>query len=334
MARGMPSGVEKLRFEKARFLRSRHLCLTSWFLGPRRAYAASKIARLALFLVMSGGLCAAASGGDIGDLNVRTTRPAGSVAEIPFKAYQDYLIVVDGRIGKLEHLNLLLDTGSNPSMIDRSVSARLGLQGTSRDLSLFNTSVASESVTLPDVQFGPMQRQNLPVMVVDFSAISSGLGTRIDAVIGLDVLGRTNFTVDYAKRRIFFGASAEHHTAPFSAGPQFVTVNMKTGGRQLHLLLDTGTPQLVLFESRLGGMDYQWTGAVGSGQNASGKVRFGAIILPNARIGALDVGPQRASVVANQRSIENGLDGLMGLSCLRPKRISFDFERQLLGWSD
>lgn len=243
--------------------------------------------------------------------------------------------MVDGRIGNLEHQNLLLDTGSNPSMIDRSVSAKLGLRGTSRDLSLFNKSVASENVMLPDLQCGPLRRQDLPVMVADFSTISRGLGTRIDAVIGLDVLGATNFTVDYARRRIIFGAaSAEHHTVPFTAGQQFVTVNLKSGGRQLHLLVDTGTSQLVLFESHLRGMDYVATSVVGTGHNASGDVRLGAVVLPQAKIGTLEVGPQRASVVKSQQDFASDLDGLMGLSCLRPKRISFDFDRQLLGWSD
>lgn len=300
----------------------------------RLASIGRRIPRLALLAVLSCSLCTVSFGGDIGDISVRATTRAHTPAEIPFKAYQGYLIVVEGRIGILEHQNLLLDTGSNPTTIDRSVSARLGLQGTSRDLSLFNKNVASESVTLPDLQFGPMRRKNLTVMVADYSAISKGLGTRIDAVIGLDVLGGNSFTVDYGKRRIVFGASAEHHTAPFSAGPQFITVNLKSGGRQLHLLLDTGTPQLVLFESRLRGVDYEWTGAIGSGQNASGKVGFGAVVLPQAKLGTLEVGPQRASVVTSQRNIASDLDGLMGLSCLRPKRISFDFERQLLGWSD
>jgi predicted aspartyl protease len=290
------------------------------------------LARLTLLAVLNCSLCEISFGGD---LTVRTTNPPRTVVEIPFKAYQGYLIVVDGRIGNLEHQNLLLDTGSNPTMIDRSVSAKLGLQGTSRDLSLFNKSVSSENVTLPDLQCGPLRRQNLTVMVADFSAISRGLGVRIDAVIGLDVLGATNFTVDYAKRRILFGtASAEHHTVPFTSREQFITVNVKSGGRQLHLLVDTGTPQLVLFESRLHGMDYVQTSVVGTGHNASGNVRFGAVVLPQAKIGTLEVGPQPASVVKSRQDFANDLDGLMGLSCLRPKRISFDFDRQLLGWSD
>ena len=295
------------------------------------AHASRDIARLARLAVPICSLCVLSFGGDI---SARTPSPPHPVAEIPFKAYQGYLIVVEGRIGNLEHQNLLLDTGSNPSMIDSSVSAKLGLHGTARDMSVFNKSVASESITLPDLQFGPVRRQNLPVMVANFSVIGSGLGTRIDAVIGLDVLGGTNFTVDYAKRRIFFGVSVERYTAPFTAGQQFITVNLRSGGRQLHLLLDTGTPQLVLFESHLRGMDYVWSGAIGSGQNVAGNVRFGTVVLPRARIGTLEVGPQRASVVASRAGIESDLDGLMGVSCLRPRRISFDFERQLLGWSD
>jgi len=295
------------------------------------ACAHRAIGRLTLLAVMNAALSVLSFGGDTSSRRPDTT---GRVAEIPFKAYEGYLIVVEGRIGNFEHQNLLLDTGSNPSMIGRSVAAKLGLQGASRDLAFFNKSVATESVVLPDLQFGPMRRQNLPVLVADFSAIGGGMGTRIDAVIGLDVLGATSFTVDYAKQRIGFAASVERHTVPFTAGPQFITVNLKSGGRELHLLVDTGTAQLVLFESHLRGFDYVWTGVFGSGKNPTGNVPFKAVILPRARIGTFEVGPQQASVVATQRAIGKDLDGLMGISCLRPKRISFDFEQKLLGWSN
>jgi predicted aspartyl protease len=309
--------------------RPARIASSSW--PKRRGFAGRRTALTTLLAVLNCSLCLLSFAGDT---SVQTSGSTGAMAEIAFKAYQGYLIVVDGRLGSLEHQNLLLDTGSNPSMIDRSVAARLGLKGTSRDLSLFNKSVQSETVTLPEIQFGPLRRQNVPVMVADFSAIGSGLGTRIDAVIGLDVFGGTSFTVDYAKRRISFGASPQHHTAAFTAGPQFITVNLKSGGRQLHLLLDTGTPQLVLFESHLRGVDYFQTGVVGSGKNPSGDVPFGAVVLPRVTIGKFEVGPQRASVVGTQSDFASDLDGLMGVSCLRPKRISFDFDRQLLGWSD
>lgn len=331
MARSL-GGIGSVGPERRECSLARPALTTATCRYARLSSARRTLARLTLLAVLNCSLCEI---GFAGDLTVRPPSSPRTVVEIPFKAYQDYLIVVDGRIGSLEHQNLLLDTGSNPSMIDQNVSAKLGLQGASRDLALFNKNVASQNVTLPDLQCGPLRRQSLSVMVADFSAISRGLGTRIDAVIGLDVLGATNFTVDYAKRRILFGtASAEHHTVPFTSGEQFITVNVKSGGRQLHLLVDTGTPQLVLFENRLRGVDYVPTSVVGTGHNASGNVRFGAVVLPQAKIGMLEVGPQRASVVTSQQDFASDLDGLMGVACLRPKRISFDFERQLLAWSD
>lgn len=283
----------------------------------------------ALQAIFSCVLCAVAFGGD---RSVPRQQPV--VREMPVKLYQDYLIVVDGRIGNLEHQNLLLDTGTSPSIVDRSVSAKLGLQGTAQNLSLFNTNVMSESVTLPDLEFGPVRRQDLHVMVADFSKIGIGLGTRIDAVIGLDVLGGTSFTVDYAKRRIFFGASAQPHTAPFESGPQFMAVNLKAGSRQLRLLLDTGTPKLVLFRGHLRDVDYESSAVTGSGRNVSGDVPYETIVLQQAKMGTKEVGPQRAVVVTSQQGVDSNVDGLISVSCLRPKRISFDFQRQLLGWSD
>jgi predicted aspartyl protease len=290
-----------------------------------------KLSWTLVLLILTCSLRPAALGGDI---PAASAIPDPPIPDIPIKLYQQYLIVVEGRVGSLEHQHLLIDTGSSPSMIDTRVSARLGLQSTARSLSVFNKNVTSQSVVLPDLQLGPLRRQNLEVMVADFSKIGVELGTRIDAVIGLDVLGATSFTVDYAKRRIVFQASSEKHTAPFTAGPQFITVNVKSGGRQLHLLFDTGTPHLVLFQDRMSDVDFMASPATGKGQNVSGDVGYGIVTLQQARIGTLEVGPQRAAVVASQKNNESDLDGLLGVSCLHPKRLSFDFEKHLLGWSD
>src|ERR1017187_5443292 len=67
------------------------------------AHASRDIARLAVLLC---NLCVPSVGVDI---SVWTPSPTRQVAQIPFKAYQGYLIVVDGRIGNLEHQNVLLD---------------------------------------------------------------------------------------------------------------------------------------------------------------------------------------------------------------------------------
>lgn len=284
-----------------------------------------------LAVVMCCYLCVFA---DAGDLPSTVSPPPHSLPDIAFNLYEGYLIVVDGQIGNLQHQNLLVDTGTNPSMIDRRIAATLGLHGESRGLALFNKRLTAESVTLPELQMGPLRRRNLHVMVADFSKIGKGLGTHIDAVIGLDVLGATSFTIDYQKRRIYFHASVERNSASFTTTQQLISVNFKTGNRQLRLLLDTGTPHLVLFKSALHHLDYDWTALTGGGQNLSGAVYYGTVILPQARLGTTDIGPLRAAVVASQRDVETDYDGLIPASLLRPKRLSFDFDRQLLAWSN
>lgn len=268
-----------------------------------------------------------------GDLTVPSP-PRNRISQMPFNLYRGYLVVVDGRLGSLEHQNLLLDTGTSPSMIDQRVSTKLGLHGTEKDIALFNTKVSGQTVTLSDIEIGPLHPRNVQVMVTDFSKVTDGLGTRIDAVIGLDVLGATSFTLDYQKHRIYFHATAERHVVPFTAGPQFITVDLQAGGRDLHLLLDTGTPHLVLFEQALRRLDYDPTTVSGTGQNISGNVAYNTVILEKTRLGREEMGPQRVSVVAGEETSRAGYDGLVGISLLRPKRLSFDFEHQLIGWSN
>jgi hypothetical protein len=269
-----------------------------------------------------------------GDLTTGSPPPRRQTEEIPIRLYQGYLVMVDGRIGNLDHQNLLLDTGTSPSMVAKSVAAKMSLQSAAGRVALFNKDLAAETVVLPEIQLGPIRRTNLPVIATDFSRVESELKTHIDAVVGLDVLGTTSFTVDYQKRQMLFHASTERHFAAFTEGPQFISVELKTGNRQLRLLLDTGTARLVLFSRALRHLDYGWTALSETGQNISGAVSYGTVILPEARVGKEDVGPQRVSVVTTQQNVDADFDGLIGLALLRAKRISFDFEHQILGWSN
>jgi hypothetical protein len=240
---------------------------------------------------------------------------------------------VDGQIGNLQHKKLLLDTGTNPSLIDKGVSAELGLKGTVGDMALFNKKVSAEYVTLGSMQIGPIAAKNLEVMVADLSGITADLGTRIDAVVGMDVLGASSFTIDYRKKRILFGALAQRHTTPLISAARLVTVAVKASGKTLHLIVDSGTPELTLFQDRLQNLDSTWTPNMRRGRNLSGPFFSQTVILPQTEIGTDALGPQAASVVPVREDMPKAFDGLMGLSFLHPTSISFDFERHEFGWS-
>ena len=263
----------------------------------------------------------------------RTPRAAAQPIEIPFTLYDGYVIVVDGQIGDLQHKRLLVDTGTNRSVIDRNVSAELGLRGSVRGFALFNKSVAAERVTLGSVQIGPIRMKSLQVVVADLSGVAGELGAHIDGVLGMDVLGANSFTIDYRKKQILFGALAQRHTTALSSAAQLVTVEMNAGGKRLNLIVDSGTPQLTVFQDRLQGLDSVWTPLLGRGRNLSGSVVSHTIILPRTKIGSDALGPLRASVVTIQKDVPKEFDGLMGLSFLHPTSVSFDFERHVLGWS-
>src|ERR1700722_17801790 len=125
-------------------------------------------------------------------------------ASVKFELYRDYLIVAPGKAGKWKGLNLLIDTGATPTVLDRQLAQKLGLEEEPASITLVNGKMAAGRATIPSLEFGPMRRDNLPVMVEDLSFFQKALPVRIDAVIGLDVLGSA-FEIDYLARKIYFG---------------------------------------------------------------------------------------------------------------------------------
>ena len=117
-------------------------------------------------------------------------------ATVKFDLYRDYLIVAPGKAGKWKGLNLLIDTGASPTLLDRQLAQKLGLEEEPASITLVNGKMAAGRATLPSLELGPMRRDNLPVMVEDLSFFQKALPVRIDAVIGLDVLGSA-FEIDY-----------------------------------------------------------------------------------------------------------------------------------------
>ena len=133
------------------------------------------------------------------------TWAADSPNKVPFKLYRGYVIVVRGSIGGLKNLNFLVDTGAVPSVVDARIAQKLHLRGQPGRVDVPTKTLATERVTVPDVEVGPSHVGELPVIVQDLSFAEEALGTRVDAMIGFDVLGQSPFTIDYESRELVFG---------------------------------------------------------------------------------------------------------------------------------
>lgn len=261
--------------------------------------------------------------------------PTGIETQIPFKLYADYLIVVKGTLGNLTERNFLIDTGANPSSIDRRVARKLGLSGRSRKLALYGQDIDVEGVVLPHLVAGPIEVEFLDVLVQDLAPIEHRLSVRIDAIIGFDILSRTSFAINYSSRRISFGSFENTpQTIPFSSAPPKVTVQVYLFDQSVHLLVDTGTPNVLLFEDRLPSrLRHLPTNTVSLSPNSAATLfQLREVMVPGVSLGETTLRPKGVFLTRGNASFDQCMDGVVGPTSLGLKWIAFDFEHQRFAW--
>jgi hypothetical protein len=262
------------------------------------------------------------------------TKPVSNNSiELPIQLYRDYLVVVEGSIGNLETLAFIIDTGAYPSMVDQRISAALGLKERDGKVGLVNQSVQVKLATLPTIAVGFAHVENLPVLVRDLSPFEKTLGRRIDAVVGLDVLCKTSFDINYRTKRLRFGpVQRSRSTASFETGPSFVIVEARLHDRTVRLLVDTGASALMLFQSRLSNPISLPAGRLAKATNVGGDFQRQAILIPEMHLGKENLGPQRGFMVADQRDDGRDFDGVLSVRGLYLEEIGFDFENHEINW--
>lgn len=255
------------------------------------------------------------------------------VAEVPFELHQHHLIVTKGSIGPLNDLSLLIDTGTIPSVVDDRIARKLHLQAEPSMLVAFGRVVQVRSAVVDGIRMGSLQTGSIPVGVGDLSYLA---GVRVDAIVGLDVLARTNFSIDYgAKVLRFTSYGREALIAPMEIAWPFIAVRLTIAGEQVRLLIDTGSRDLVLFKARmpaaLSGSPWKGDKTV---QYASGPARLVRLELRQVGLGAHTW--DKLEAWSLDRALEGypaDIDGVLGVLALGCKRLRFDFERGELGWS-
>ena len=287
--------------------------------------------KVAVFIFSMVSLCLTTS------LSAQTPSPTlnndagrGNVT-VPFVLLRGYLIVIEADVGSLGGRRLIVDTGTTSTVLDRSVARQLGLGGRESRLTLLNGDERVKTSILSGLTLGPITARSLPVFVADLSFFTRELGTRIDGIVGLDVLRASSFTIDYGAREIIFGPVQSSPAAvPFESGPPLVTVTMKIEGRPLRLLVDTGASGLLLFPG-----DQRWAErAAIVGEHASttisGSFTREEVELSDMQLGGLRMPSHTAYVVWARKETTPDFQGLMGTGAMGLKEVAFDFEHNRL----
>ena len=251
-----------------------------------------------------------------------------------FDLYQGYLIVVHGTAGPFRHLNLLLDTGSCPTILDPHLAHQLHLRDESAaSIVVVGGRAQGSEAILPSLQFGPVRRANLPVVVEDLSFLQPAIPVHIDAMIGLDTLGQSSFLIDYETRTIRFGPAPP---MPVSMTLRRIYGGMATVDAQMNhtpirLLLDTGAGSLFLFKPKAS--EAAAVAAVRLTTNAIGEFERKALQGLDLELGSAAFAHQPAYLVSQHTEAGLDYEGLVNPVTLGITRVSIDLKQGLLGFA-
>ncbi len=255
----------------------------------------------------------------------RSSTPANV---LPFKIYGQQLIVVQGSIGSLEKRNLVIDTGAYPSVIDRDLAQKLSLSGHLEELDAVDRTVSSLAVTLPEIEVGPVHATNVRSLVQDLSEVSKRAGIRIDALVGLDVIAHSSFTIDYEAKKVTFGpVDPLPSSVPFVVANNKLCVDLQAGEKSVRLMIDTGAEKVVLLASHV-----PWIPRSDSARAFANL--SGSFVMQEVRLDTLQLGDTSLSaepVYLSTREIPiYSFDGF--LSTIQFRQVAFDFKRMEFGW--
>jgi hypothetical protein len=215
-------------------------------------------------------------------------------------------------------------------MVDRRVAKKLGVDVQQSEIVAFGKKSHVLLTALPSIRLGPMRADAVAAGVGDLSFLHG-----VDAIIGLDVLSRSSFSIDYGAREITFGpVVASEPTVRLEITPPFLTVRLGLAGRPIRLLVDTGSRRLVLFERRVRDrfprLPVQGEQVI---YHLSGASHLHRVSLPPLDAGGTALEHLEGFMSdAPVDSYPPEIDGVLGIRALASKQAEFDFERSRLGF--
>jgi predicted aspartyl protease len=251
----------------------------------------------------------------------------------PFKLRSGFLIVVEGRIGTVRNLKFALDTGVTRSIVDRKIADKFSLIRHPRAIFAFDRVVGAEAATFPEVQFGAIQVANVPMLIanlVDFSTFAND----VDAIIGSDFLRLGTFTIDYdAKKMLFRSIDSLEAADAGKSNPGLLIVELWVQGQQLRFLVDSGFPDILLFEDRLRKRAPQVRVEHEMNRFCIGdRLHAKRAILPKTCLGAREKAVAVLMVEGPPDNVLPGIIGLLGIASLKAHRIVFNYASNRLAW--
>jgi hypothetical protein len=250
---------------------------------------------------------------------------------VPFQLTSGFLITIKGRIGPLDDLQFILDTGVITSVVDRRVADQLHIPRHVDQVFSFQKYVKVERAEFPEVRCGPVIVKDASMFVADLSKISEFSG-HADVIIGMDLLSLSKkLRIDYDSRMVVF-VDPDAGIVVSPRRPQGLTTLLVVQGRPMRLLIDTGLEGILLYENRLRARvpDLRLEGRT---KNA----RVGWMTARTTTLRGVELNNPDSSVevlLADGpiQDVMPGVDGYLGVASLKARLVEFDLENHVLRW--
>jgi hypothetical protein len=176
-----------------------------------------------------------------------------------------------------------------------------------------------------------LKRSNLRVVTADLSFYEKVLPVRIDAVVGLDVLGQRPFVIDYPARVIRFEpVPSLQVSVPLRFDQGLAVFDAEIDHTSVHLLFDTGAGSIVLFNKATlrstGTKDTEESRKTAASEEKK-------VWLRTLRLGAEEFGQKPALLTRNPKPSQLDVDGLMSPAALGISRVAVDLKAGVLAFS-
>jgi predicted aspartyl protease len=253
-------------------------------------------------------------------------RDAGRPQAIPLRIYRNFLVVAEGQLrGAPERQNFVLDTGTAPSIINARLVRQLGLATVPSTFRALGKTIPAQAAIIPEIELGPIRAVSLPVQVQNLSRLERDLGIPIAGIIGLDVLSRSRFHLDYDKREIDFG-DISHVGIPvhLDARTGIAVAEVRIEGKEARMLVDTGTDRVVLLAgkfAKVGWLALRNTSQSGTSL-ADQEMYVQVFSAADIILGGQHFSNDRAYFVPG--SADPLFDGLLGVRALGFRGLSYD----------
>jgi predicted aspartyl protease len=247
--------------------------------------------------------------------------------EFPFRLISGNRVVITGTVAGGQQLSMLVDTGADCTVIDTRVAQRLRLHYLAQTVkySALGKAAKARLALVEDLQAGPIS--------TSLACVVGNIPTAgVDMILGLNVLGKYNFEIDYERHKIVFGPS-DMPSSPvsFEPGSTLIVVQAQVRGKRIRALVDTGAAEHCVFDESqiLQPMDYGGLVAVTS--HMGGRSHSAEVALSSFLIGSTEWKDLDAMAMGNGKPLL--WDAVLSVGKLGLKRIYFDFKNHSLSWT-